>query len=182
MRSHNDGGCSGRVGRHCSTPPDERTIIPAIRRGEAAAWRRASDDGGLDRQVSSLCADTRGNPVVRSPNVPDLVCFRRRHVTSLQSSRALLNGMDTSRRLGQVPRVHSLLAIDASLLVPQRLRCKDATLEEHLERLIDEAALNDAVIRLQASELASARVSTSFYATLRCCSRRGISIQSLTSC
>ncbi len=42
---------------------------------------------------------------------------------------------------------------------PQRLRQNDAALAERLDRLTDEAALNDAVIRLQASELASARVS-----------------------
>ena len=42
---------------------------------------------------------------------------------------------------------------------PQRGRRADAALAEQLQRLTDEAALNDAVIRLQASELASARVS-----------------------
>ena len=38
-------------------------------------------------------------------------------------------------------------------------RRKDAALTEQLERLSDEAALNEAVIHVQASELASARAS-----------------------
>jgi hypothetical protein len=42
--------------------------------------------------------------------------------------------------------------------VAQRFRRQDVALSEQLERLTDEAALNDAVIRLQASELAAARV------------------------
>ena len=54
---------------------------------------------------------------------------------------------------------HSALLTSSSR--SQRVRRTDAALAERLERLTDEAALNDAVIRLQASELASARVSAS---------------------
>ena len=60
------------------------------------------------------------------------------------------------------PRVPTLNPQYSAQLIPvrpQRLRHRDAALAEQLQRLTDEAALNDAVIRLQASELASARVS-----------------------
>ena len=50
----------------------------------------------------------------------------------------------------------------------QGLQRQDAAFIERLERLEDEAALNDAVIRLQASELAAARVRLLWRASLRC--------------